>query len=1068
MLIEFAELLNGRTEFEASEVPAEIWAGIAETLKTRWLEMEDGDDKRFLSDILAYIYAHRFRDTLLLPYLRERIAAVGSDGKLEEAIALFEACEKDTVLTLEDYRTLEEWYLAADRNGDFERVQADFQRAHSEGLKLLPEDQLSEIFHNSPGDLSEDALLALRLLLQKSEKPESYFEEVRIRYNSSHDFRLMQSLADAMTGRSPERVYSLLQDLETNVLSELRNEAAADEILASVKELRSKHLWAVAWDSAPGDNDLEPDAAVLAGKLTVTDLRALDLLEVVIERKSSELLNGSDPHVEACLAAMQRAVTGEWTEGEPRMMAAFLSRMKDVPNEKIRAEVLHALQALQKIARPASRDHLAITLHLCQLLFDDKTDAALQQMEQEVREYIETNRGVWPSADQQILGAYCTMLESAGQYAACEALLQSLLAQKDYPVQRTWLMDRLIGLYNTSLDEDGAVSIGTSRDEIFAAVVAIIFRELDLAYEEKTRVDLIKRLATTLDYGDVHHIAGTVRTAEKLVFDVIPVVLNRQNNLYDETIVIPLDFSATVLDRKLLLRYLVERTEQYPSQSEPRYPDYSGRYSERGYFTLEQLTRAREEADTTDFDDQILNIAGAELRQFLRTRKRMDRWIWVSGRNFWNEKPEEFRAIAEAVLNEPDPSGRHAISVAHFLRDSLNMTDRAIEILYAAHRRGMLYESEQQELANWLCDAHRDAEMIQILEGLVKSRPDSMYDRIELMKAWFKADHVEEMQTLIEQTEVHFRKDGLWTEGNMAQFARACQSFGRLDRAKRYFTEAIVLHQGVNPARGVNDVTLSHYYQQLASIESSLGNTNDAVTAIMSSIISIDAPYEHRTKAFNLLNRVMSDANDLDAIVAQLDAEAAQSGHDSPILRKAIGMTYGNRDETGKAIVQFKRALEFQPNDKETHLALIECYDVSDNPVAASAQLRQLIDLQPHDRTLYRQLAERTKDNAAEAERAATSIIESAPNEAESHAAMAEWRQSQDRWAEAIPHWQQVARYRNLEPTGLLKLAEAQIHENQFDAARQTLQTLNHTEWPSRFSDVESHVRQLEQQLANP
>ncbi len=55
-----------------------------------------------------------------------------------------------------------------------------------------------------------------------------------------------------------------------------------------------------------------------------------------------------------------------------------------------------------------------------------------------------------------------------------------------------------------------------------------------------------------------------------------------------------------------------------------------------------------------------------------------------------------------------------------------------------------------------------------------------------------------------------------------------------------------------------------------------------------------------------------------------------------------------------------------------------------------------------------------------------------------------------------------------LEPTGLLKLAEAQIHENQFDAARQTLQTLNHTEWPSRFSDVESHVRQLEQQLANP
>ena len=267
---------------------------------------------------------------------------------------------------------------------------------------------------------------------------------------------------------------------------------------------------------------------------------------------------------------------------------------------------------------------------------------------------------------------------------------------------------------------------------------------------------------------------------------------------------------------------------------------------------------------------------------------------------------------------------------------------------------------------------------------------------------------------------------------------------------------------------GQNDEELSGYYQQLADVESDLGNTKDAVTAAMSAIVCWSSRHERRGDALESLAEVIRAAEDLDAFVAQLDAEAEQTGQDNPILRKVIGKIYQGQNEYRKAIAQFELALELQPNDRETHQTLIACYDAIEDNAAATTQLLKLIDLQPHDLTLYQQLAERTKDNAAEAERAATSIIESAPNEAESHAAMAELRQNQNRWAEAILHWQQVARYRKLEPTGLLKLAEAQIHENQFDAAKQTLQTLNRTEWPSRFGDVESHVRQLEQQLANP
>jgi predicted negative regulator of RcsB-dependent stress response len=46
-----------------------------------------------------------------------------------------------------------------------------------------------------------------------------------------------------------------------------------------------------------------------------------------------------------------------------------------------------------------------------------------------------------------------------------------------------------------------------------------------------------------------------------------------------------------------------------------------------------------------------------------------------------------------------------------------------------------------------------------------------------------------------------------------------------------------------------------------------------------------------------------------------------------------------------------------------------------------------------------------------------------------------------------------------------LKLAEAQIHQKQFDGAKDTLKTLRATMWPSRFTDVDNQIRNLENQL---
>ena len=65
--------------------------------------------------------------------------------------------------------------------------------------------------------------------------------------------------------------------------------------------------------------------------------------------------------------------------------------------------------------------------------------------------------------------------------------------------------------------------------------------------------------------------------------------------------------------------------------------------------------------------------------------------------------------------------------------------------------------------------------------------------------------------------------------------------------------------------------------------------------------------------------------------------------------------------------------------------------------------------------------------DAKQAERAYATIVETLPNESESHAMLAEVREKQSRWSDAAAHWSRVAEIRKLEPTGLLKLGQRTV-----------------------------------------
>jgi tetratricopeptide (TPR) repeat protein len=279
----------------------------------------------------------------------------------------------------------------------------------------------------------------------------------------------------------------------------------------------------------------------------------------------------------------------------------------------------------------------------------------------------------------------------------------------------------------------------------------------------------------------------------------------------------------------------------------------------------------------------------------------------------------------------------------------------------------------------------------------------------------------------------------------------------------KYYGELIPLRKRTARRSRGGDGTLSNYYQRLAQAHVALNQTVKAVDAASGAIVVWSGNQRNRNQAVGNLRNILKQAQDLDAYSAHLDEQAEESGLENPILRKAVGQVYMEKKQFKKAIRQLSLAVEVQPNDGETHKLLVQAYDRMDDREGALKQMLASIQLSRRDINLYRDIAQRYQKmgDAIRAERAYQSIVEMRASESESHAMLAGIRQGQNRWQDAIHHWKQVHRIRSLEPTGLMKLAEAQIHEKLWPDALRTIKLLQSKEWPSRFSNVDNQVRNL-------
>ncbi len=677
----------------------------------------------------------------------------------------------------------------------------------------------------------------------------------------------------------------------------------------------------------------------------------------------------------------------------------------------------------------------------------------LERMEALVREYDQANPDGWPAHANFVLGGYVSLLESSRRHAEGETVLKRFLEKPANAGQESWLRERMVDLYASAIEAQSRVSLGEG-DELLSNVVEHVMKRVENG-DQNLRYQLLYRLIRIFQGTQAKKLKSCPREVRRFAFEALPEVLETQTRNYRRLVERTDGVVEEVIGPREALAFLLDRIESWPGRLEYSYDNAWRRFGSR-LGTLRQRT-----GDLKELEPRLLKLVVAALRRDLTTLYAQSRSVYYWNSTFWEQKADVFLQVAEEILAEHDDSERFVMHIAYYVYHGLRQYDRAIEILLTAHQKKLLGPQSRTTLVSWLHEQQEFGQSIALLETLIEEQPELMTHRVRLMTAYHRTDQPRRLRTLLDQIDDFFRQKGRWTERNISALMIGCESAGLNEDVIKYAGELIPLHQRTRRNRGIGSSVLYDYYRHKALAHSALGQTTEAVDAAAGAVVSWGPRHDQRGQAIEALTTIIGKARDLDGYVAQRDRATGRSRRDSPVIRLAIARAYMEKGQLDKAIVQLKITVELQPTNREAHQALLECFSNREDTQAAVKQLLAMIDFDRHNLALYNDLAARVKDDESMAERAATAIVEAAPAEAEHHTSLAKLREGQQRWDAAILHWNHAAELRALEPDGLFGLVEAQIKAKRWKEAERTLARLARKEWPSRFGDVTSRIREL-------
>ena len=961
-------------------------------------------------------------------------------GRVKDAIPLFEAVEKADELTPGEYKVLADWYLVVGEKEKRIRAQEKMLEGYDEyslhGMvqnTLYGPDWQGE---SPPDQISPETLRILSVLLRKAQYPQSYVWTLGEFYRRSHDFQLLRCLAEGMLGHTAEQVYPVLESLYYT-LQEVLDEATVDSIVGEIVKVRARSV-------------------------TDIDRRALDMLEAMIYRRAAEVSNESGPHVRKAVAAMERAFKGDWGAGERLLMARTLAAMGQVSRKELSKLQLSQLGKLHKGEKKGSQDRMEIAYSYGATLwnygeFDDAIDLYLGAL----REYRKTGGGVLPQSANNVLSSVIYYMGDRQRFMEAEKLVRVEIEQATTATQRSFLRSQLFSLYERALRAGAATTLGRGSDLYVAA------RKEMLEWLDTTSYSNFQSAVGTFVYfHQAAHDSGMARAKSDLqefASTILAKLKGRQPHDYNGVVSTVSNTLHWLAGAKASLEFLVTALEQEP-------PWFAESNQDGFSYHSYNLGQWRSEAGKLGpLEKRLLKLVLASLeKDLVRLYDRGCSTMYHEcGGYLWNKKVKDFVRVAQAVAREHADSGQHVEFVANYLVNGLKKDELAIKLWKQGFKKGVLSDAGLSAFVNVLQRLARHKEAVPVLEYLVKKQPTQTWYRERLIVSYAKSGKRKQALTLLKKSEKYLRKENLWGEYSMASLAAACVEAGLNKEAAAYYEEAIPAHQRAAWNRGIGDGMLADYYAKLATAYTALGDTVKAVEAASGAIVSWGSDYHQRQYATQTLRDALAGSKELKSYVKTLDAQVEKSGLENPIVRKALGTVFLDKGKCRDAAEQFKASIEAQPYDGDAYRGLVgacTCLRSEDDAIVA---LQEWSAFSRHDIELMRQLGDRLAKvgRKAEAERAWSAIVEVLPEESESHRLLAQVREGQARWPEAIVQWEQVVRIRTEEPEGYLGLANALVHGKSYFRAGQVLAKLLSKKWPSHFGDVHNQARELMKRL---
>ncbi|MFO1491099.1 MAG: VIT domain-containing protein [Kiritimatiellia bacterium] len=671
---------------------------------------------------------------LMLGYL------LAEQNRIPEAIQQWEEIRKAGELGPADYRTLADWYMVRNQKEAHEAALID-------GLMVADEHQLNNWLYQErgkwnnglegmPATFDPQIVRVFTALFRKSAQPQQHLSLLREFYQKTREFRLLQCLPEGVTGQSAQRVYPFVGQMQ-QVLNEILEEATCDTVSAQIAVVRKR-------SAAP------------------VDQRALDLLEVQVRRRAAELRNQPGPHVDAALAALQRAFKGEWADGERRLMAELLAALGTIKQEPLANEVLRELSVLHDGEKPGTFDRLKIAHCLAQALWNHtRGDEAISELEAALNEFRAASGDILPQSASETLELFIGYLENKGHYMRGEKVLLAEQAAAATEQQKNWASLRLYVLYNRALQADGEVAPGKGQ-ELYQAVEDQILGELE-TNDQNHRVQLVYQLCEFYRTAHKRKLTGVADNIKAFAHERIPGVLTRQTTNQSDIISRVADALREVAGALEGLTFLVERIENEQAWFRQSRQDGWSQHSWR-------IAQWRPEAGNLGgLEERLLKIVCAALRRDLESMQQNNRVIYMRHNSyFWAEKKEDFARVAEEVLARKNASGPAVLYIAQYLYQGLDLFDRAIAVLMLAQQEKRLKEAGQAQLIVYLHERKRYAESIPVLEPLIKARPDNITYRCQLMHAFFQTEKENSLRSLLKETDAAFHARNLWNESTIA------------------------------------------------------------------------------------------------------------------------------------------------------------------------------------------------------------------------------------------------------------------------------------------------------------